>query len=66
MSQEITVSPAKKGPLIDLDMESQALGKKIHVDNNAPPRRRKGRVGQKLLGASVLYCYVAALGQGAF
>ncbi len=60
MSQEITVSLQRKGPLIDLDMESQALGK-IHVDNNALPEEERAGSAKKLLGASVLYCYVAAL-----
>jgi len=60
VSQEITVSLQRKGPLIDLDMESQALGK-IHVDNNALPEEERAGAAKKLLGASVLYCYVAAL-----
>lgn len=60
MSQEIEVSLERKGPLIDLDMESSALGE-IHVDNNALPEDERAGSAKKLLGASVLYCYVAAL-----
>ena len=62
MSQEVTVSLQRKGPLIDLDMESQALGE-IHVDNNSLPEDERTGSAKKLLGASVLYCYVAALGK---
>lgn len=60
MSQEITVALERKGPLIDLDMESKALGQ-IVIDNNSIPEDERSGSAKKLLGASVLYCYVAAL-----
>lgn len=60
MSQEITVALERKGPLIDLDMESKALGR-IVIDNNSIPEDERSGSAKKLLGASVLYCYVAAL-----
>lgn len=60
MSQEISVSLVRKGPAIDLDFESAALGA-IHVDNNALSEDERTGSAKKLLGASVLYCYVAAL-----
>lgn len=60
MSQEVSVELERKGPLIDLDMESMALGE-IHVDNAALPEDERAGSAKKLLGASVLYCYIAAL-----
>lgn len=60
MSQEITVSLERQGAIIDVDMESAALGR-IHVDNNALDEDERAGSAKKLLGASVLYCYVAAL-----
>lgn len=60
MSQEISVSLERKGPEIDLDFESSALGT-VHVDNNALPENERAGSAKKLLGASVLYCYIAAL-----
>lgn len=60
MSQEISVRLERKGPQIDLDFESMALGQ-VHVDNNALPEDERAGSAKKLLGASVLYCYVAAL-----
>lgn len=60
MSQEITVSLERQGAIIDVDMESSALGR-IHVDNNALDEDERAGSAKKLLGASVLYCYVAAL-----
>ena len=60
MSQEISVTLERQGPIIDLDMESTALGA-VHVDNNAIPEDERAGSAKKLLGASVLYCYVAAL-----
>ena len=60
MSQEISVSLVRKGPVIDLDFESAALGA-IHVDNNALTEDERTGSAKRLLGASVLYCYVGAL-----
>lgn len=60
MSQEVSVELERKGPLIDLNMESMALGE-IHVDNDALPEDERAGSAKKLLGASVLYCYIAAL-----
>lgn len=60
MSQDVSVKLTRKGPLIDLDMESGALGA-IHVNNDALPEDERSGSAKKLLGASVLYCYVAAL-----
>ncbi|MBQ9405980.1 MAG: OsmC family protein [Desulfovibrio sp.] len=60
MSQEVTVSLQRRGSLIDLDMENAALGC-VHVDNNAIPEEERPGSAKKLLGAAVLYCYVAAL-----
>lgn len=60
MSQEISVSLERRGPHIDLDMENAALGR-IHVDNNALAADERAGSAKKLLGASVLYCYAAAL-----
>ena len=60
MSQAISVSLERRGALIDLDMESGALGR-IHVDNNALSDDERAGSAKKLLGASVLYCYAAAL-----
>lgn len=60
MSQEMTVSLERRGAIIDVDMESAALGT-IHVDNNALDEDERAGSAKKLLGASVLYCYVAAL-----
>lgn len=60
MSHEATVKLDRKGPIIDLDLESSALGA-IHVDNNALPEDERAGSAKKLLGASVLYCYIAAL-----
>ena len=60
MSHELSVSLERKGPVIDLDMESAALGA-VHVDNNALPEDERAGSAKKLLAASVLYCYTAAL-----
>ncbi len=60
MSQQVTVSLQRRGPIIDLDMESTALGC-VHVDNNAIPEDERAGSAKKLLGSAVLYCYVAAL-----
>ena len=60
MSHELSVSLERKGPVIDLDMESTALGT-VHVDNNALPEDERAGSAKKLLAASVLYCYTAAL-----
>lgn len=60
MSQEVSVELERKGTIIDLNMESKALGE-IHVDNDSLPEDERSGSAKKLLGASVLYCYVAAL-----
>ncbi len=60
MSQQVTVSLQRRGPIIDLDMESAALGR-VHVDNNTIPEDERPGSAKKLLGSAVLYCYVAAL-----
>ena len=60
MSQEVTVSLQRRGSLMELDMENAALGC-VHVDNNAIPEEERPGSAKKLLGAAVLYCYVAAL-----
>lgn len=60
MSQEASVSLQRCGSIIDLDMQSAALGQ-MHVDNDALPEDERAGSAKKLLGASVLYCYVAAL-----
>lgn len=60
MSQEISVKLQRKGPEINLDFESQALHS-VHIDNNALPEDERSGSAKKLLGASVLYCYIAAL-----
>ena len=60
MAQQTSVTLERRGALIDLNMESSALGK-IHVDNNALPEDERAGSAKKLLGSAVLYCYVAAL-----
>lgn len=60
MSQEVCVSLQRKGPAIDVDFESSALGQ-IHVDNNALPEDERAGSAKKLLGEAALYCYTAAL-----
>ena len=60
MSQQVSVSLRRRGPVIDLDMESAALGC-VHVDNSAIPEDERAGSAKKLLGSAVLYCYVAAL-----
>lgn len=60
MSQEISVCLERHGAIIDLDMESAALGS-VHIDNDALAEDERAGSAKKLLGASVLYCYIAAL-----
>ncbi len=60
MSQEVSVSLQRRGPGIDLDMQTSAFGA-VHVDMDALPEDERAGTAKKLLGASVLYCYVAAL-----
>ncbi|MBQ9453199.1 MAG: OsmC family protein [Desulfovibrio sp.] len=60
MSQQVSVSLQRRGSIIDLDMESTALGC-MHVDNSTIPEAERAGSAKKLLGSSVLYCYVAAL-----
>ena len=59
MSQE-AVSIKRQGPVIDLDMESSALGQ-IHFDMRALPEHEQTGSAQKLLAASALHCYTASL-----
>lgn len=60
MAQEVTVELQRSGPHIDLDMQSPALGS-VHIDNDALPEDERAGSAKKFLGASVLYCYIAAL-----
>ena len=60
MSQEISVSLERRGTIIDLDMENAALGR-VHVDNDTLSENERAGSAKKQLGASVLYCYIAAL-----
>ena len=60
MSQELSVSLERHGAIIDLDMAGAALGR-VHIDNGALPEEERTGTAKKLLGASVLYCYTAAL-----
>lgn len=50
----------RKGDLIDLDMESGLFGT-LHLDNGAVPAEERPGTAKKLLAASALYCYCAAL-----
>ena len=59
MSQQ-AVSMKRQGPVIDLDMESSALGQ-IHFDMRALPEHEKTGSAQKLLAASALHCYTGTL-----
>jgi hypothetical protein len=60
MSQALSVSLERKGTVIDVNYDTTAL-QNIHVDlNEVAEDDRSGRA-KKLLGASVLYCYTAAL-----
>ncbi|MBQ7456579.1 MAG: OsmC family protein [Desulfovibrio sp.] len=58
--QSTTVHLERRGPLIDLDAESRVLPA-LSIDNNSLPENERGGTAKKLLGSSVLYCYVAAL-----
>lgn len=59
MSQ-VSVSLERKGPLIELDFESLALERIRVRQDTLPPDERSGGA-QKLLCASVCWCYAAAL-----
>ena len=52
----------RKGNVYDLDTESVALGK-IKIDMDALPENEKSGTAKKLLGSSVLFCYVGTLAE---
>ncbi|MDO5536168.1 MAG: OsmC family protein [Desulfovibrionaceae bacterium] len=60
MSHELNVSLTRKGGVIDLDMESGALGT-VHIDSEKLSADERAGTAKKLLAASALYCYCAAL-----
>ncbi|WP_455552185.1 OsmC family protein [Desulfovibrio sp.] len=60
MSHELNVSLSRKGGVIDLDMESGALGC-VHIDSEKLSADERAGTAKKLLAASALYCYCAAL-----
>ncbi len=60
MSHELTVSLSREGGIIDLDLESVALGT-VHIDSEKLSADERAGTAKKLLAASALYCYCAAL-----
>lgn len=60
MSHALHVSLTRQGGVADLDMESVALGK-IHIDSEVLSPDERAGTAKKLLMASALYCYCAAL-----
>ena len=60
MSHQQSIRMTRKGDLIDLDMESGLFGT-LHLDNGAVPAEERPGTAKKLLAASALYCYCAAL-----
>lgn len=60
MSHELRVSLSRKGSIVDMDMESGALGV-VHVDSEKLSSEERAGTAKKLLAASALYCYCAAL-----
>ena len=60
MSQALSVSLERKGTVIDVNYDTTAL-QNIHVDLNEVAEDDRSGSAKKLLGASVLYCYTAAL-----
>lgn len=60
MSDALHVSLTRQGGVVDLDMESKALGK-IHIDSALLAPDERAGTAKKLLMASALYCYCAAL-----
>ena len=59
MSQTVTVSLERQGRTFDLDTECMALGK-CHVDLDALPENERSGTAKRMLGASVLYCYIGS------
>lgn len=60
MSHNLSVSLSRKGGRVDLDMDVAAIGM-ISIDGEAVPSEERAGVAKKMLGASALYCYCAAL-----
>ena len=60
MSHELSVSIARRGAKVDLDMESAAFGV-ISIDGAQIPAEERPGTAKKLLASSALYCYCAAL-----
>lgn len=60
MSHALSVSLTRAGSKIDLDMESVALGS-ISIDSAVLSADERAGTAKKLLAASALYCYCAAL-----
>lgn len=60
MSHELSVSIARRGAKVDLDMESAAFGV-ISIDGEQIPAEERPGTAKKLLASSALYCYCAAL-----
>ncbi|MFQ8735892.1 MAG: OsmC family peroxiredoxin [Bilophila wadsworthia] len=58
MSHELSVSIARRGAKVDLDMESAAFGV-ISIDGSRSPP--KNGPAQEAVASSALYCYCAAL-----
>ncbi|MBQ3893426.1 MAG: OsmC family peroxiredoxin, partial [Mailhella sp.] len=59
MSQIVKVSLERKGKVFDLDTQCLALGK-IHVDPDMLPENERSGTAKRMLGASVLYCFVGS------
>lgn len=60
MSHELSVSIARRGAKVDLDMESATFGV-ISIDGEQIPAEERPGTAKKLLASSALYCYCAAL-----
>ena len=60
MSHELSVSLTRQGSKVDLDMESGVLGV-LTIDGSTASPDEKAGTAKKLLAASALYCYCAAL-----
>ena len=56
MSHELSVSIARRGAKVDLDMESAAFGV-ISIDGEQIPAEERPGTAKKLLASSALYCY---------
>ena len=59
MSQTVTVSLERKGKVFDLDTQCMALGK-IHVDPDLLPENERSGTAKRMLGASILYCFIGS------